>query len=290
MARLVHLSDLHFGAHDDKLVAAVEARIDAEKPDLVVISGDFTQRARTDQFEQACAFLTRLKERGHEVIGVPGNHDIPLYDVLRRFFSPLARYRRYIDDSLCPVIELPTAVVLGVNTARSATIKDGKINDEQIDFIRNTFERVPAHIPRVLVTHHPIFALPTGQGIGEPIKNQGRVLDMIGTLGVDVLLAGHNHRASHQDSADFVTKSTGALVIQAGTATSTRVRGEQQSFNKIVINGDNVEVTLVGWHETEFRDGDPAHFTRQDGRWVKLGEEGVESVPIAPQEPEPTAT
>lgn len=290
MARLVHLSDLHFGAHDDKLVAAVEARIDAEKPDLVVISGDFTQRARTDQFEQACAFLTRLKERGHEVIGVPGNHDIPLYDVLRRFFSPLARYRRYIDDSLCPVIELPTAVVLGVNTARSATIKDGKINDEQIDFIRNTFERVPAHIPRVLVTHHPIFALPTGQGIGEPIKNQGRVLDMIGTLGVDVLLAGHNHRASHQDSADFVTKSTGALVIQAGTATSTRVRGEQQSFNKIVINGDNVEVTLVGWHETEFRDGDPAHFTRQDGRWVKLGEEGVESVPIAPKEPEPTAT
>ncbi len=290
MARLVHLSDLHFGAHDDKLVAAVEARIDAEKPDLVVISGDFTQRARTDQFEQACAFLTRLKERGHEVIGVPGNHDIPLYDVLRRFFSPLARYRRYIDDSLCPVIELPTAVVLGVNTARSATIKDGKINDEQIDFIRNTFERVPAHIPRVLVTHHPIFALPTGQGIGEPIKNQGRVLDMIGTLGVDVLLAGHNHRASHQDSADFVTKSTGALVIQAGTATSTRVRGEQQSFNKIVINGDNVEVTLVGWHETEFRDGDPAHFTRQDGRWVKLGEEGVESVPTAPKEPEPTAT
>ena len=290
MARLVHLSDLHFGAHDDKLVAAVEARIDAEKPDLVVISGDFTQRARTDQFEQACAFLTRLKERGHEVIGVPGNHDIPLYDVLRRFFSPLARYRRYIDDSLCPVIELPTAVVLGVNTARSATIKDGKINDEQIDFIRNTFERVPAHIPRVLVTHHPIFALPTGQGIGEPIKNQGRVLDMIGTLGVDVLLAGHNHRASHQDSADFVTKSTGALVIQAGTATSTRVRGEQQSFNKIVIHGDNVEVTLVGWHETEFRDGDPAHFTRQDGRWVKLGEEGVESVPTAPKEPEPTAT
>lgn len=285
MAHLIHLSDLHFGAHDDTLVAAVEARVDAERPDLVVVSGDFTQRARTGQFEQACAFLTRLKDKGHAVIGVPGNHDIPLYDVLRRFFSPLTRYRRYIDDSLCPFHELPTAAVLGVNTARSATFKDGKINDEQIAFIRDTFQRVPEGVPRILVTHHPIFALPTGDGVGEPIKNQEKVLEMIAGLGVDILLAGHNHRASHQDSADFVTKSTGALVIQAGTATSTRVRGEHQSFNRIIVNGENVEVTLIGWHHTEFRDEDPARFTRKDGRWVKLGDEGIEKVPTAPKEP-----
>ena len=216
MARLIHLSDLHFGAHETKLVAAVEPQVDDYKPDLVVISGDFTQRARTAQFEEACAFLGRLRDAGHEVLAVPGNHDIPLYDVLRRFLSPLTRYRKYIDDSLCPVHELPTAVVLGVNTARSATFKDGKINDEQIAFIRETFERVDAKLPRILVTHHPIFALPTGDGVGEPVKNQEKVLEMIGSLGVDLLLAGHNHRASHQDSADFVTKSTGALVIQAG--------------------------------------------------------------------------
>jgi 3',5'-cyclic AMP phosphodiesterase CpdA len=284
MARLIHLSDLHFGAHDDRLVAAVEARIHDEKPDLVVVSGDFTQRARTAQFEQACAFLTRLRDAGHEVLGVPGNHDIPLYDVLRRFLSPLTRYRRYIDDSLCPFHQLPTAAVLGINTARSLTFKDGKINDEQIAFIRDTFSRVDAAIPRILVTHHPIFALPTGDGVGEPVKNQDEVLEMIGEIGVDLLLAGHNHRASHQDSADFVTKSTGALVIQAGTATSTRVRGEHQSFNRIIVNGENVEVTLVGWHHTEFRDGDPARFTRRDGRWVKLGDDGVERVPVAPKQ------
>src|SRR5215207_11584574 len=118
MPRIIQLSDLHFGAHEPHLVEAVEARIDEEKPDLVVISGDFTQRARTDQFKEACAFLERLKDAGHEVLGVPGNHDVPLYDVLRRFLSPLTRYRRFIDDTLCPFIEMKGMAVLGINTAR----------------------------------------------------------------------------------------------------------------------------------------------------------------------------
>ena len=111
MARIAHLSDLHFGAHDDRLVEAVEVRVGALKPDLIVISGDFTQRARTDQFRLACEFLERLKAKGHEVLGVPGNHDVPLYDVLRRFLSPLTRYRRFIDESLCPFHELPGAAI-----------------------------------------------------------------------------------------------------------------------------------------------------------------------------------
>ena len=125
---------------------AVERRIDELKPDLVVISGDFTQRARTEQFKEACRFLERLRERGHEVLGVPGNHDVPLYDVLRRFLSPLARYRRFIDESLCPFIELPGVAVLGINTARSLTFKEGRINEEQVEFIRDTFARTPSGV------------------------------------------------------------------------------------------------------------------------------------------------
>src|SRR3954449_13405068 len=141
MARLVHLSDLHFGAHDERLVEAGEKRIDELKPDLVIISGDFTQRARTEQFRDACRFLERLQRAGHEVLGVPGNHDVPLYDVLRRFLSPLARYRRFIDESLCPFIELPGIAVLGINTARSLTFKEGRVSEEQVEFIRETFSR-----------------------------------------------------------------------------------------------------------------------------------------------------
>src|SRR5215208_7551789 len=153
MARIIHLSDLHFGAHDDRLVEAVAERVDAEHPDLVVISGDFTQRARTEQFKDACRFLERLRDAGHEVIGVPGNHDVPLYDVLRRFLSPLARYRRFIDDSLCPFVELPGVAVLGINTARSLTVKDGRISHEQVEFIRESFARTDPDAMRVLVTH-----------------------------------------------------------------------------------------------------------------------------------------
>ena len=138
MPRLIHLSDLHFGAHDPVLVTAVEKRLDEEAPDLVVISGDFTQRARIEQFEEAGAFLLRIRDAGHEVLAVPGNHDVPLYDVLRRFLSPLTRYKRYIDDSLCPFIALPGAAVLGINTARSLTFKNGHVSHEQMAFIRET--------------------------------------------------------------------------------------------------------------------------------------------------------
>src|SRR5215210_7003367 len=149
MPRIAHLSDLHFGAHDEQLVAAVEQRIGELKPDLVVISGDFTQRATTDQFKEACRFLERLREAGHEVLGVPGNHDVPLYDVLRRFLSPLSRYRRYIDETLCPFHELAGAAVLGINTARSATFKDGSISHEQLRFIRDNFSRTDPKAMRI---------------------------------------------------------------------------------------------------------------------------------------------
>jgi 3',5'-cyclic AMP phosphodiesterase CpdA len=178
MARLVHLSDLHFGAHDPRLVTAVEARVDEAKADLVVISGDFTQRARTEQFQEACRFLTRLKDKGHEVLAVPGNHDVPLYDVLRRFLSPLTRYRRFIDDQLCPFHELKDAVVLGINTARSLTFKDGRINEEQVAHIREVFGKLPHDLPRILVTHHPLFALPVGDGpeLGKAIGPRSRRL------------------------------------------------------------------------------------------------------------------
>src|SRR3954466_12756162 len=235
MTRLVHLSDLHFGAHHETLVEAVEQSVDALKPDLVIISGDFTQRARTEQFREAGAFLERLRDAGHEVLGVPGNHDVPLYDVLRRFLSPLARYRRFIDDTLCPFIELPGVAVLGINTARSLTFKDGRINKDQVAFIRETFARTSSETVRILVTHHPLFALTVGDEVERAIGRQEMALDAIEEAGVDMLLAGHAHPASPHLASCLVPRAGGALVVQAGTATSTRVREQDQSFNTVDI-------------------------------------------------------
>ncbi len=268
MPRIVHLSDLHFGAHDERLVEAVERSVDELKPDLVVVSGDFTQRAKTEEFAEACRFLERLREAGHEVLGVPGNHDVPLYDVLRRFLSPLTRYKRFIDDVLCPVHELRGAIVLGINTARSLTFKDGRINAEQVEFIRDTFSRSDPESVRVLVTHHPLFALTVGDELQSAIGRQEMALDAIEEAGVDVLLAGHNHQASVNSARDLVTRAGGALVVQAGTATSTRVRGQDQSFNLLDIAGSRVVLTVYRWGGEDYRPSDAQAFEQKDGAWT----------------------
>jgi 3',5'-cyclic AMP phosphodiesterase CpdA len=267
MARLIHLSDLHFGAHDPELVAAVERKVNEAQPDLVVISGDFTQRARTEQFQEACEFLERLRDSGHEVLAVPGNHDVPLYDVLRRFLSPLTRYMRYIDDTLCPMQEIPGAVVLGINTARSFTFSDGRINEDQMQFIRDKFERADPDCTRILVTHHPLFALEVGGTTTNAVGRSELALDAIGDAGVDMLLAGHNHDASVHSARDLVTRAGPALVVQAGTATSTRVREQEQSFNRIDLDGRAITVTVETWNGSRFAAQDAQTYERQGEHW-----------------------
>ncbi|HEU5481685.1 MAG TPA: metallophosphoesterase [Sphingomicrobium sp.] len=268
MARLIHLSDLHFGAHDPALVEAVESRVHAYEPDIVVVSGDLTQRARTEQFQEACEFLGRLREAGHEVLAVPGNHDIPLYDVLRRFLSPLTRYMRYIDDTLCPLHELPGLTLLGINTARSLTFSDGRIGHEQMDFIRETLERTDPNALRVVVTHHPLFALPVGEGVAQAVGRSELALDAIGDAGVDMLLAGHHHQSSIHSARDLVTRAGPALVVQAGTATSIRLREEElQSFNRIEIDGSSVTVTVETWTGSEFAQQDAQRYEREGDHW-----------------------
>jgi len=269
MARIAHLSDLHFGAHDPKLVAAVEGRLEEEKPDLVVISGDFTQRARSAQFREACEFLERLRDDGHQVLAVPGNHDVPLYDVMRRFLSPLARYKKFIDDDLCPFIAIEDVAVLGVNTARSLTFKDGRLNVEQADLIRETFAETGEAVPRILVSHHPFFALAVDDvgALGRAIGRQSLALDTVADAGIDLLLAGHNHRASTHHARDLVTRASATLVVQAGTATSVRLREEEQSFNMVEVKPDDISVTVQAWDGTGYAARDTQRYLRSDDHW-----------------------
>lgn len=269
MPRLLHLSDLHFGAHDETIVRAVLTEVDLAKPDLVIISGDFTQRARTEQFQEACRFLEQLRDKGHEVLAVPGNHDVPLYDVIRRFLSPLARYKRYIDETLCPCHQLPGVSVLGLNTARSLTFSDGRINREQIELVRRHFAEMPEGDLKLLVTHHPLFALPVDDEglLGKPLGRHELALDAIQELEIDLLLAGHNHRASTHQAKDLVTRAGGALVVQAGTATSVRLREEEQSFNILEVGKGEVTVGLKRWTGAGFEGAVPTRFKRTSEGW-----------------------
>lgn len=271
MSRIAHLSDIHFGANDLKIVAATEAWLQERRPDLVIISGDFTQRARVEQFRAASAWLNRLRADGFNLLAIPGNHDIPLYDVVRRFAAPLDRYKRYIDNNLCPWFENDEIAVLGINTARSLTIKDGRINREQMAIIHDRFSVVPEQKTRILVTHHPLFAMPIADE-GELSKVVGRHEDAVTAVckaGVHIALAGHFHRTYAEAARKMVENAGSALVIQAGTATSTRLRGaELQSFNWIHAHRNNeIELQVIAWDGSGFRRGNYVRYTYDDENW-----------------------
>lgn len=271
-ARIAHLSDVHFGANDPKIVAATEAWLQEQQPDLVIVSGDFTQRARVEQFAAASAWLNRLRAAGHPILAVPGNHDVPLYDVFRRFAAPLARYKRYISKDLSPWFENEQVAVLGINTARSLTIMDGRINRAQMAMIEDRFAAVSPEKTRILVTHHPLFAMPIGQG-SELTEAVGRHDDAVAAVcraGIHVALAGHFHRTYAEAARKMVERAGGALVIQAGTATSLRLRNDElQSFNWLHAHRNNdIELQVIAWDGHGFRRGNHVRFTYDGERWA----------------------
>ena len=156
MRTIVHLSDLHFGRVDQQLLEPLRTLVASLAPDVLVVSGDLTQRAKTEEFIAARAFLDTLP--GPQIV-VPGNHDIPLYNVASRFLTPLRKYLRYVTLDLTPEYVDEEIAVLGLNTARSLTIKDGRVNQEQIALLRQRMGAVPKNVTRIVVTHHP-FDLP----------------------------------------------------------------------------------------------------------------------------------
>jgi 3',5'-cyclic AMP phosphodiesterase CpdA len=270
LASIAHLSDLHFGRHDPKVVDALEQFLFEQKPDLVVVSGDFTQRARTSQFQLACRFLARLDQAGLDVLAVPGNHDVPLYDVARRFVRPLHRYRRFVSDDLCPWWENSELAILGVNTARSLTFKDGSISHHQLRRIREMFDGGADGRLRVLVTHHPLLVMPFGEN-GRPAGGVNRGIHALAAAAearVDLLLAGHFHRSFSRSAREIVDNVGPSLVVQAGTATSTRLRGgECQSFNWIQASREKLEISVHAWERDGFRAGKPARFRFDGVHW-----------------------
>lgn len=253
------------------VVAGAEEWLAEHRPDLVVVSGDFTQRATIEQYRQAGAFMDRLEAAGLATLGVPGNHDVPLYDVVRRFARPLDRYRRFIDEELCPWFDNERLAVLGINTARSLTLKDGRINHEQMALIRSRFADVPETKTKILVTHHPLFAMPIGEegALNKVVGRHEDALKAVCDAGVHILLAGHFHRSFSGSAREMVKNAGPALVIQAGTATSTRLRaGEAQSFNMLTAHAnDEMDLQVVEWDGHAFRGGSHARFAFDGENW-----------------------
>jgi 3',5'-cyclic AMP phosphodiesterase CpdA len=269
MRTIVHLSDLHFGRTDGALLTPLVSAIEKLSPDVIAVSGDLTQRARTAEFLAARAFLDRLP--APQII-VPGNHDVPLHNVFRRFVAPLARYRRYITADLAPFYGDDEIAVLGINTARSMTIKRGRINAAQIDHAKKCFGRLDGSIVKIIVTHHP-FELPDGRASSDRVGRADLAMEMLSVCRCDLLLAGHLHVSDSGSVAmHSVRGSHDAILVQAGTATSTRGRGELNSFNAIKLGQDLIEVGRYGWKpaSTAFEVIDVQGFERTSAGWRGL--------------------
>ena len=266
----VHLSDLHFGRIDAPLLQPLIEMTRALAPNAVVISGDLTQRAREAQFKEARAFLDRLPPPH---IIVPGNHDVPLYDLVARFFRSLRMYRRHITEDLEPFYADGEVAILGLNTARSLTIKDGRISKHQIATIRRQMCGMGKEIIKMLVTHHP-FDLPDGSHHKTIVGRAHEAMGMIAQCGVDVILSGHLH-VSHIGHAAkrFDVHGRSTLLVQAGTATSTRARGEPNAFNVIRSDGPRLTVEQMVWDRSvaAFVKRSTERFERSPAGWIRLG-------------------
>jgi 3',5'-cyclic AMP phosphodiesterase CpdA len=246
MRTIVHLSDLHFGRVDQDLLRPLQELVTRLAPDVVVVSGDLTQRAKTEEFKAARAWLDTLP--GPQIV-VPGNHDIPLYNVASRFLTPLRKYTRYVTLDLAPEYIDDEIAVLGINTARSLTFKDGRVNREQLAQMRQRMQSVGPQHTRIIVTHHP-FDLPDTFDKDDLVDRAPIAMQAFSECGVDVLLAGHLHASHAGNSAQrYKIEGYAALVVQAGTATSTRGRGESNSFNVLRVNPDDVQVERYSWVE-----------------------------------------
>jgi 3',5'-cyclic AMP phosphodiesterase CpdA len=245
---LVHLSDLHFGRIDPALIEPLRRAVADLQPDLVAISGDFTQRARRSQFRDARAFIDSLNAK---TLVVPGNHDIPLYDFVERLAAPLQRYRQYISPDLEPEYRDEEMIVVGVTTARSMVFPfgEGRISMSQVDRILERLSAIPAPLLRIIVTHHP-FDLPPGVHERRLVGRYAMAMEKLAAANADLFLSGHLHISHVSHVADrYSAGGHTGLIVQAGTV-STRGRGGQApSFNVLRMQRPEIELSRHSWSD-----------------------------------------
>jgi 3',5'-cyclic AMP phosphodiesterase CpdA len=267
MRTIAHISDLHFGTEDPPVVEGLLADLQALQPALVVVSGDLTQRAKPREFMAAREFLARIP---FPRLVVPGNHDVPLFDVVRRFTRPLARYRAWICDDLQPLWRDEQLAVLGLTTPRVTAWKRGRISHEQIEGIRAAFAGLDHRVFKVVVTHHQ-FIPPAGGDHDDLVGRARLALVELEACGVDLLLAGHLHLGFTGDTAthhESVERSI--LVAQAGTAVSRRCRGEPNAYNAIAVEGDRLAITVRAWEGDRFQPSEVTTYRKLAGEWSEV--------------------
>jgi 3',5'-cyclic AMP phosphodiesterase CpdA len=263
MSRILHLSDPHFGTVDTRLVEPLLDLADRLKPDLCVISGDLTQRARSSQFHQASDFIARLPG---PVLIVPGNHDMPLHNLPIRLLAPFDGYRRVFGADLEPKAVLTDAVVQGINTANPLVWKSGRLRSSSLARMTKAFSATPQGHWRVVVMHHA--PVPAADGTPADIADPDETLAALARAGADIVLSGHTHMP-HTGVAET---AAGVLFLQVGTAISTRLKTGTNDFSLVTLAPG--QVTVEGWlsppGRPSFTPGPIATYSHPEASWQKL--------------------
>jgi 3',5'-cyclic AMP phosphodiesterase CpdA len=268
MRTIVHLSDLHFGRIADDVIEPLLTAAQDIAPHLVVISGDLTQRARTVEFQQARAFLDRLPTPR---VVVPGNHDVPLFNLLERIADPVGRYRRYITADLAPVFSDDEMMVVGLNSARTLSSRSGggRLSMRQVQAAVGQFASCRGPVTKIVVTHHP-FDLPEGYSSDHLIGRAHLAMTELAAAGADLFLAGHLHRSHVGRTAErYRIAGHSALVVQAGTL-STRERGEGNAFNVIRLRHPEATIEHHTWNADSrgFTASWTGHYRHERDGWL----------------------
>ena len=256
---IAHISDLHFPCVSERACENLRHRLNEVRPGVVVVSGDLTQRGRERQYASAFAYLGQLP---HPRIVIPGNHDVPLFDLRRRFFHPAERFLRLICDDPMPVHRDDELLIVGVNSTRAWTLdwrgfwKNGTLSPRQLDDLRARFaSATPAQL-RVLAMHHPLVN-PWDDSSRDTARHRTRILHALRDCGVDVVLSGHLHKAYARNAP---ASGRPILCIQCGTTTSTRLRDEANAFNLLTWDSGRLTLQVMRFDGHRFEPEVPQQF------------------------------
>lgn len=253
MRQLLHLSDVHCGPHFLPAVAAGAVELAARRrPDVVVVSGDLTQRAKPAQLREARAFLDRFEAIGIPTLAVPGNHDVPLYRklFLERLLDPYGAYRRHFSAELEPVFEDDELLLIGLNTAHAWTLKDGRLSRERLRRLALRLSAAPPGRARIVVAHHH-FVPPPRFDNQRVTRNAVEAVDLMSRWHVELVLSGHLHQAwVGTTEAYYPSGRRPVLLLHTGTSTSSRGRGVERGRNTcnwVVLDDEAIAVSHLAW-------------------------------------------